>query len=197
MLILEGLLVDKVWKLTNTVRVGLDVRSSHAQTQSTFPDTVCLLLDGRERKKRSFVSNLPFCSRLIRLPLRWEINPWSMYSFLQSVCRFLPSQCRTPWETQFQWEDRFEYACLGRTSLPSSVGPRTLEGGFTGPEGTYSCPSSVRGDRSQPDRLDNRWQTDTDLTVGRNGHRIDSVTAKLTKKIVLTLLALSSVDFCT
>jgi hypothetical protein len=43
LLILEGLLmiVDKVWKLTNTGRVGLDVRSSHAQRQSTFPDNVC------------------------------------------------------------------------------------------------------------------------------------------------------------
>jgi hypothetical protein len=43
LLTLEGLLmiIDKVWKLTNTVRVGLDARSSHAQTQSTFPDTVC------------------------------------------------------------------------------------------------------------------------------------------------------------
>ncbi len=43
LLTLEGLLmiVDKVWKLTNTVRVGLDARSSHAQTQSSFPDTVC------------------------------------------------------------------------------------------------------------------------------------------------------------
>ena len=35
------MIVDKVWKLTNTVRVGLDARSSHAKTQSTFPDTVC------------------------------------------------------------------------------------------------------------------------------------------------------------
>ena len=35
------MIVDKVWKLTNTVRVGLDARSSHAQTQSTLPDTVC------------------------------------------------------------------------------------------------------------------------------------------------------------
>jgi hypothetical protein len=43
LLTLEGLLmiVDKVWKLTNAGRVGLDARSSHAQTQSTFPDTVC------------------------------------------------------------------------------------------------------------------------------------------------------------
>jgi hypothetical protein len=43
LLILEGLLmiVDKVWKLTNTVRVGLDARSSHSQRQSTFPDNVC------------------------------------------------------------------------------------------------------------------------------------------------------------
>jgi hypothetical protein len=43
LLILEGLLmiVDKVWKLTNTVRVGLDARSSHTQRQSTFPDNVC------------------------------------------------------------------------------------------------------------------------------------------------------------
>jgi hypothetical protein len=40
--VLEGLLmiVDKVWKLTNTVRVGLDDRSSHTQRQSTFPDNV-------------------------------------------------------------------------------------------------------------------------------------------------------------
>jgi hypothetical protein len=30
-----------VWKLTNTVRVGLDARSSHGQRQSTFPDNVC------------------------------------------------------------------------------------------------------------------------------------------------------------
>jgi hypothetical protein len=35
------MIVDKVWKLTNTVRVGLDARSSHAQRQSTFPDNVC------------------------------------------------------------------------------------------------------------------------------------------------------------
>ncbi len=43
LLIEEGLLmiVDKVWKLTNTVRVGLDARSSHVQRQSTFPDNVC------------------------------------------------------------------------------------------------------------------------------------------------------------
>ena len=42
LLIEEGLLmiVDKVWKLTNTVRVGLDARSSHTQRQSTFPDNV-------------------------------------------------------------------------------------------------------------------------------------------------------------
>ena len=33
------MIVDKLWKLTNTVRVGLDPRSSHGQTQSTFPDT--------------------------------------------------------------------------------------------------------------------------------------------------------------
>ena len=35
------MIVDKVWKLTNTSRVGLDARSSHAQRQSTFPDNVC------------------------------------------------------------------------------------------------------------------------------------------------------------
>ena len=35
------MIVDKVWKLTNTVRVGLDARSSHTQRQSTFPDNVC------------------------------------------------------------------------------------------------------------------------------------------------------------
>jgi hypothetical protein len=35
------MIVDKVRKLTNTVRVGLDARSSHAQRQSTFPDNVC------------------------------------------------------------------------------------------------------------------------------------------------------------
>jgi hypothetical protein len=34
------MIVDKVWKLTNTVRVGLDDRSSHEQKQSTFPDNV-------------------------------------------------------------------------------------------------------------------------------------------------------------
>jgi hypothetical protein len=34
------MIVDKVWKLTNTVRVGLDARSSHTQRQSTFPDNV-------------------------------------------------------------------------------------------------------------------------------------------------------------
>jgi hypothetical protein len=35
------MIVDKVWKLTNTVRVGLDARSSHTHRQSTFPDNVC------------------------------------------------------------------------------------------------------------------------------------------------------------
>ena len=35
------MIVDNVWKLTNTVRVGLDARSSHAQRQSSFPDNVC------------------------------------------------------------------------------------------------------------------------------------------------------------
>ncbi len=35
------MIVDKIWKMTNTIRVGLDDRSSHAQRQSTFPDNVC------------------------------------------------------------------------------------------------------------------------------------------------------------
>jgi hypothetical protein len=35
------MIVDNVWKLTNTVRVGLDARSSNTQRQSTFPDNVC------------------------------------------------------------------------------------------------------------------------------------------------------------
>ena len=35
------MIVDNVWKLTNTVRVGLDARSSHAQRHSSFPDNVC------------------------------------------------------------------------------------------------------------------------------------------------------------
>jgi hypothetical protein len=35
------MIVDKVWKLTNTVRVVLDARSSHTERQSTFPDNVC------------------------------------------------------------------------------------------------------------------------------------------------------------
>jgi hypothetical protein len=34
------MIVDKIWKLTNTVRVGLAPRSSHAQRQDTFPDNV-------------------------------------------------------------------------------------------------------------------------------------------------------------
>jgi hypothetical protein len=38
------MIVDNVWKLTSTVRVGLDARSSHGKRQSTsttFPDNVC------------------------------------------------------------------------------------------------------------------------------------------------------------
>ena len=35
------MIVDKIWKLTNAVRVGLAPRSSHAQRQATFPDNVC------------------------------------------------------------------------------------------------------------------------------------------------------------
>ncbi len=35
------MIVDKVWKLTNTSRVGLDARSSHTHRRSTFPDNVC------------------------------------------------------------------------------------------------------------------------------------------------------------
>jgi hypothetical protein len=34
---------NKVWKMTNTERVGLDPRSSHTQRQTTFPDE-CVLL---------------------------------------------------------------------------------------------------------------------------------------------------------
>ncbi len=34
------MIVDKVWKWTNTVRVGLDPLSSHTQRQPTFPDNV-------------------------------------------------------------------------------------------------------------------------------------------------------------
>jgi hypothetical protein len=35
------MIVDKVWKLTNTVRVGLDSHTQrHTQRQSTFPDNV-------------------------------------------------------------------------------------------------------------------------------------------------------------
>jgi hypothetical protein len=37
------MIVGKVWKLTNTLIVGLDARSSHAQRQPTFPDNVLLL----------------------------------------------------------------------------------------------------------------------------------------------------------
>ena len=35
------MIVDKIWKLTNAVRVGLAPRSSHSQRQATFPDHVC------------------------------------------------------------------------------------------------------------------------------------------------------------
>jgi hypothetical protein len=35
------MIVENVWKLTNTVRVELDARSSHTERQSTFPDNVC------------------------------------------------------------------------------------------------------------------------------------------------------------
>ena len=35
------MIVDKGWKLTSTVRVGPDDRSSHPQRQSTFPDNMC------------------------------------------------------------------------------------------------------------------------------------------------------------
>jgi hypothetical protein len=37
------MIVNKLWKLTNNVRVGLCPRSSHAQRQTTFPDK-CVLL---------------------------------------------------------------------------------------------------------------------------------------------------------
>ena len=42
MLIEEGLwmIVDEVWKLTNTIRVELDPQSSHEQRQTTFQDNV-------------------------------------------------------------------------------------------------------------------------------------------------------------
>jgi hypothetical protein len=36
------MIVDKIWNLTNAVRVGLAPRSSHAQRQTTFPDNVFL-----------------------------------------------------------------------------------------------------------------------------------------------------------
>jgi hypothetical protein len=36
------MIVDKMWKLTNVVRVGLASRSSHDQRQTTFPDNVFL-----------------------------------------------------------------------------------------------------------------------------------------------------------
>ena len=35
------MIVDKIWKLTNVVRVGLAPRSSHSQRQATFQDNVC------------------------------------------------------------------------------------------------------------------------------------------------------------
>jgi hypothetical protein len=35
------MIVDKIWKLTNTVKVGLAPRSSHSQRQATFQDNVC------------------------------------------------------------------------------------------------------------------------------------------------------------
>ena len=34
------MIVDKTWKLTNTVMVGLYDRSSHTQRQTTFEDNV-------------------------------------------------------------------------------------------------------------------------------------------------------------
>jgi hypothetical protein len=33
------MIVDKIWKLTNAVRVGLNPRSSHTHTQATSQDT--------------------------------------------------------------------------------------------------------------------------------------------------------------
>ena len=39
------MIVDNVWKLTNTVRVVLDARSSHVQRQSSFPEKLVKLLN--------------------------------------------------------------------------------------------------------------------------------------------------------
>ena len=38
------MIVDKVWKLTNTVSVGVDPWSSHTHRQTTFPDECVFLL---------------------------------------------------------------------------------------------------------------------------------------------------------
>jgi hypothetical protein len=45
------MIVDNVWKLTNTVRVGLDTRSSHTERQSSFPDNVKMVKRNDKTKR--------------------------------------------------------------------------------------------------------------------------------------------------
>jgi hypothetical protein len=55
------MIFDKVWKLTNTVRVGLDAQSSHVQRQSTFPDK------GNDKRMRERVTKAKGITGLSRM----------------------------------------------------------------------------------------------------------------------------------
>ena len=69
------MIVDKVWKLTNTVRVGLDVRSSHAQRQSTFPDNVCSYCPPCHGVLHyQNLTTFLFFSKKNSLPLHWKMK---------------------------------------------------------------------------------------------------------------------------
>jgi hypothetical protein len=64
---------NKVWKMTNTERVGLDPRSSHTQRQTTFPDE-CVLL-------------FPPCHVVSHLK-----NDWLLFVFLEIFFWPIPAE---------------------------------------------------------------------------------------------------------
>jgi hypothetical protein len=111
------MIVDNVWKLTNTVRVGLDARSSHARRQSSFPDNVCSCSIPRvEMVKRSDKTNTGEGGKGKKSR---TVSDDSAHSCVQSVRHNIREDMEDRWVTNLS-EDRKRFYLVS-----SLLDPRT------------------------------------------------------------------------
>ncbi len=106
------MIVDKIWKLTNAVRVGLAHRSSNSQKQVFFPDNVCSYCPPCHGV--SHYENLtPFCFPWIFFRMMQVGNLW---------VRSLSPRVENVWRS----ENSTMGTCISTTSM--DFDPSSLEG---------------------------------------------------------------------